>query len=393
MVGLAGCERVAEVLASPPIHPSPVASSPPEAPSHQTPVVRKRKVARRIKLPRDNFRVSPADLVWGRSQVDLMMRNRPEMGLLVKKGDPIYEFAARQFGGASCHRHIHWDPISPPGEYPADNSMYEGISRIRIQISTAGGHRLNAQELWACAIFELINSSHQDGWLKQFKLVTEGHFLRDEFIWAVAGLEYLTARRVKRFYLDCWEPFLAAKGRAGEPQFWYLDLPGTVKGWRESYDRIGYPYSTYGPYYDHLQRVRHWKECAEDDYARAVTEMERRLASKENRARLQAITDRASRLAFREEWANYKRERAQHGYRMDPALVRWYAHQEELSREPVPESSEPEPPATRLAGAPPEIPQPEVSRPVRPQVRTRPGEHPGETEYSNADDSAFRVTR
>src|SRR4051812_27762249 len=89
LVSLAGCGKVSEVSPRIRVEPSTVTATASKAQPPPADVGPKRKVARRVKLPRDNFPVSQADLVWGRSQVDLMMRNRPGMGLLVKSGDVI----------------------------------------------------------------------------------------------------------------------------------------------------------------------------------------------------------------------------------------------------------------------------------------------------------------
>lgn len=98
-----------------------------------------------IKVPRDSFPISKKDLFWGRLQVDRMMKDRPAMAQLVRKGDVIYEYAARQFAGASNHRRIIWDSTPPPGKYFADNGRRNGVSRIRVQIHTHLGHKLGSR--------------------------------------------------------------------------------------------------------------------------------------------------------------------------------------------------------------------------------------------------------
>lgn len=302
-----------------------------------------------------------------------MMRDRPAMANLVHKGDVIYEYAARQFGGASSHRRILWDSTPPQGHYTADNGRRRGVSQIRIQIRNSEGKAIGAQELWSCAIFELLNSSHQDEWLRQFEAASQGRYLRDEFIWAVASLEFQTAGRVRRFYLDCWEPFVRAKGLQGEPDPWFVYLPATVADWKASFDRIGYPYDCYGPHYDLAIRYRHWKANAEQEYALAVQAMERRLNSKEFKAQLAEITRKASERTYLENRWRIGQERLRNR-RREPALERW---NEQLAKE---------------AALPREAPH-QSKTPVTSRVTARPGDHPGETSYSNADDSGFRAQR
>ncbi len=122
-------------------------------------------------------------------------------------------------------------------------------------------------------------------------------------------------------------------------------------------------------------RYRHRKETAEQEYARAVREMEKRLNSREHLAQLAEIERRSSERSYQENLRALQLERRQNP-RRNPALERWNAsHAENIRLDAKTEA-----PAAKPA-------------PTRPRVSARPGDHPGETSYSNADDSDLKAHR
>lgn len=327
--------------------------------------------SRRAKLafvfPADKCLVNESDVAWGRKEVDKMMKARPAMATVVSKGDPLYEFVARRFGGGSCGRRIHWDPEPPPDGYPACNDFDSQACLSSLQV--AAHDRLGAvsgQELWSSAIFELFNCENQDSWEKDRQALLRGKWLsREEYVWKEARLEFVAGLQLVRFFKQCWVPYQLNKGRTPSPEGWMLDEPTTFPEWKASCQADGpeYPYDSFGFEYDSCRDYVAKRERRGQIYFDSLTDMqserqamERRLNSKERTRQLAEITRLASERSFRESQSLLQAER---------------------------NSAPPEPV---------EAPQRASSSSVAaPRMLIRAGEHPGENCYSNVDDSGLRA--
>jgi hypothetical protein len=259
-----------------------------------------------------------------------MLKDRPEMARLVHKGDLIYAYASRQFGGASCGYRIDWDSSPPAGRAPSEHFYDSRSSRIRIQVSTYDGHKLEAHELWACAFFELACCNSKAERFKQLILAREGELTRDEFVWSLARIDFQEMSKVKDFYHQFWAPYWTTRGEQANPDFWFSDTPNDFETWKDSHDRFGYPYETYGPQFDRLRQLARQDEARDSIEARTRA-MERRLNSKERRAELDAITRRAFEQSFQKESRRLKNERGQ-SY-VDRVLGDWRAGAKAQRRE------------------------------------------------------------
>jgi len=202
-------------------------------------------------------KVSQDDLIYGITQVDKMMNDRKPMGFLVKKGDPIYSWAVRQFAGEACGEHIAWNPeedLGKPSIYKADHSYpsKEEKAFIRIRSNNGNGNFYDEHSLWESCIFELHNIRNFKAFDKVYQDACKGKCTKDEWLRRNTLIEYKSNVAVKEFFYRNWAPFLASKGIDSSAHLWDVEwTPETFEKWIAAYnDPTGYPWDYWGTYYD-----------------------------------------------------------------------------------------------------------------------------------------------
>ena len=213
-------------------------------------------VAKEIKLPEEQRTISSDDLRFGEQQVDAMLKDRPQMKGIVNRGDVVYEWAARRFGGVACGERIWWNPgdldRKPPrytseARYPGTSGNREGSIRVRCYDQYGKPHP--GQFLWAKAVFELFNVGSGRKFHKIYEDMLERDMTKEEFIDRATGIEYENNLQQHAFYQNVWVPFLTQKRIEPESSGWWTRIP-TLEQWKASWRRDSYPYDTWGVYYD-----------------------------------------------------------------------------------------------------------------------------------------------
>ncbi len=197
------------------------------------------------------------DLVFGMTQVDKMLKDRKPMGNLVKKGDPIYNWTARQFAGEACGERISWNPdenLGLPAGYKADHCSPSKEERpfIRIRSNDGAGNFYDEHLLWECCIFELHNIRNFEAFQKALDEACKGKLSKKEWIRRNAFIEYKASFEVKKFFYQHWAPYLKSKRIDYRAHLWEVDwTPSSFERWLEAYDDpSGYPWNYWGTYYD-----------------------------------------------------------------------------------------------------------------------------------------------
>lgn len=198
--------------------------------------------------------LSAKELAFGEEQVETMVRDRPEMSRYVQKGDPVWDFCARQFGGEAIGAGIEWNnslPVGANSDYQIPDGNQSGDICVRIYDPYT--HKKNTcEELWSYALYELCNIRSN----KQQEVVWDdmlsGKINRSEFIKRKAQLEYQAYPYTVWIYNTLWKPSMEAKRIKTTPSLWGLTVPDTADAWFEQYrytDQNSYPWN-YGKEYD-----------------------------------------------------------------------------------------------------------------------------------------------
>ena len=199
------------------------------------------------------------DYNFGSSQVERMMKDRPKMGLLVHKDDRVYSWAARQFGGAACGQKIYWNnqklDKAVKSEYLAENQFptKDRLGFIRVKQFASDGKELSSEQLWECAIFELINISFGQKYLALSSEAITHKYTKEKYILEATKLEYEVSKNTIGFYYYLWLPNIKQNQVSiGTIKAWPT-VPSTYQDWiRQFTSKQGYPWDSWGQYYDDI---------------------------------------------------------------------------------------------------------------------------------------------
>ncbi|MGH7774831.1 MAG: hypothetical protein ACREQA_21615 [Candidatus Binatia bacterium] len=208
-----------------------------------------------------NNELSAEALEHGKDQVQRMLRDRPAMKRYVTEGDAIWQWAVRKYAGEDLATTIDWSPDPPdkPDAYNSDHSIpthkARGFIRVRETYSSGSrtGRKRSFEELWYDAVFELHNISNAPRFLQVFEEARRGKLSKELWIKKNTQIEYDALRRVVDFYKSSWLPWSRTKGFQSDPRIWRVHLPQSYDNWIRLYiDRSGYPWDTWGCYYDDM---------------------------------------------------------------------------------------------------------------------------------------------
>lgn len=174
---------------------------------------------------KNNRKLSYDDLEYGQLQVELMLKDRPNMAYyinddgekkLLTLDDSIYQWAIRKFAGEDLNTTIDWNPQAPAEGYAIDADHMSPTEKsrgyIRVNLVYRSGENRdqpkNFQDLWENAFFEL----HNIGMAKKFKEVTDnayaGKLNKEEYIKGITLIEYSAVKKLQDFYRKVFAPWL-----------------------------------------------------------------------------------------------------------------------------------------------------------------------------------------
>ena len=221
---------------------------------------------------------SSPKLTFGQAQLRHMMKDRPLMRLYesadgtkktVSESDTIWEWAVRRLSGEQLGQVIHWNPEEPdkPKAYSADHRYpsgnRKGFIRVRKKylLGKLKGRPIPFEALWFFLVFELNNIEGAAQFHRLYEEALEGRVSRTSWITRNTMIEYNALCKTVAFYNDVWAPWAAKNGFETNAEVWRTNLPDTYRKWIQQYrDKTGYPWDTWGHYYDtqmvpYLRRV------------------------------------------------------------------------------------------------------------------------------------------
>jgi len=203
------------------------------------------------------FNISASDLEYGKDEVRRILRDRPQMGELVKEDDPIWTIAARAFAGEFASGRLKW--VSRE-EFSLGVDAFHNwgapVVEIYVNGHTKEGKVRSAQRCWSSLFFEIFNSSrYKENFVIRAEAIN-GKCSRLDYIRRSAKLEYLAQLQTFAFFKKVWRPRMVL-GKTAIPIVWYcLDAELTYDEWVASWLKRdgseGYPYGYFGQRYDQL---------------------------------------------------------------------------------------------------------------------------------------------
>lgn len=214
-------------------------------------------------VPINMHSVSPANLEYGKNEVQRMLKDRPEMRTLVVENDEIYATAAKFYGGALCGEKVRWNATE---DYQlGTNARHRfGPNGLEIYINSRNkrGYLRLGEAYWADFFYEMFNSSRLPDRRKLTKEALSGVCTRDQYIRLSAYYEYLAEIQTFQFYEKHWVPSRkrfsgSQKGNCCTPAFWGLGASQlNFASWLQDVHRknkfLDYPDGYFGTMFDRM---------------------------------------------------------------------------------------------------------------------------------------------
>ena len=110
------------------------------------------------------YPLNPSQLAWGESQLEEMLKDRPEMAKYVTRGDDLWDWIVRQFAGEWVHGGVEWDPSEPLPLHDAVSYQARKGRKARVLITDWRttrrfhyGEMKHGPQMWYQTIFEFSN--------------------------------------------------------------------------------------------------------------------------------------------------------------------------------------------------------------------------------------------
>ena len=192
------------------------------------------------------YSLSADDLQHGREQVELMIHDRPEMARYVRKGDAVWNWTARQFAGECTGKRYFWAQDATAGGAPDGwhSVPYLGDPGIIAVIQTSPKPR-DGDELWAIAIFELLNTRNDPAFIAWHRHAEFGKISQHEHVKQTVWLEFVTAKQTRSFYEGYWVAHCKKMNLRTNGVHWYAGLNQSFQKWFDSQPKDS-------PYFKHL---------------------------------------------------------------------------------------------------------------------------------------------
>lgn len=159
----------------------------------------------------------------GEAQLEQMIKDRPLMATYVHKGDALWTWTARQFGGQFLPAGIEWDSRHPDWNAisrfngnidPALNKNYKGSIFVRpdyIGADVGAGPQPTSGlksgcVMWLEAVFELFNLRNRDRGIAVMRRALCGQSNRESFVVEMALVEAGVQSKIKNFIDNLWLP-------------------------------------------------------------------------------------------------------------------------------------------------------------------------------------------
>ncbi|HEY5037456.1 MAG TPA: hypothetical protein VIJ93_00120, partial [bacterium] len=165
-------------------------------------------------LEKPPYTLGQAQLSWGKTQIQQMLKDRSEMAKYVTEGDDLWNWTVRQFGGEYMKGGIRWDSKEPAPEL-WDAFYYGPLNgqKAYIQVTKRLAwkeYRFNEPKtgpvLWYETAFELLNLKTIAPVYQLNEIAKKREVSRKDYILERMLIEWNTEKEVRDFYYNLWVP-------------------------------------------------------------------------------------------------------------------------------------------------------------------------------------------
>jgi hypothetical protein len=201
--------------------------------------------------------VTAADLATitpaGLTGLDALMADHPELLTLIHRDDEIWQWLAVHFSNRG--RPVQWTRNSGVRfqHYLAMSSYTHPV--LYLASRTPGGNPVSPQLQLSELVYELLNISHEDEFQAVCALARAGKLTEDQFVEAMARVEFRTCQETDAFHRLVWLPYADKNHLPLYRGNWHIGIGDDFNRWLDYHRRIakdGYPDDAYRPTYERL---------------------------------------------------------------------------------------------------------------------------------------------
>lgn len=184
-----------------------------------------------------------------------MVQDRPQLLDVIQPGDPIWTWLDGRFRSTNG-RPVYW---SAQNRYPrpdhylsAHSYTPAGATIVEVADSKVNGTKLLGEQVLALLVFELLNASHRDEFLRVDNLARAGFISKSDYLREVAKIEHGSIMELQSFWAKVWVPFAVNRNISINNDFWMKSACEDFDQWYriEQATAQGYPEDIYSSHYD-----------------------------------------------------------------------------------------------------------------------------------------------
>lgn len=140
-----------------------------------------------------NWFVAQLDAIaFGHEQVEAVIRDRPDMGIVIKRETELRAMLIWSFGGQFRGNRTYWDPKEPSGGHPSVSG--QAFVRVTSHPSTS------AVDKCASLVFELESRQLERQWVALKNAALAAEISRDDYAVACVGLEFQAWIKTQQYF-------------------------------------------------------------------------------------------------------------------------------------------------------------------------------------------------
>lgn len=144
--------------------------------------------------------VPPTEHLFGRSQVEEVIRDRPEMGKVINREPALREMLESGFEGDAWSGRVHWDDQEPTGPTSAEHwSQYRGQPT---SVRVSKNPKTSAVDKCEMLAFELYNVGFDKEFFRLANAAIEKRIARDDYVTSLVRLEFEALMKTRAFFSE-----------------------------------------------------------------------------------------------------------------------------------------------------------------------------------------------
>jgi hypothetical protein len=187
------------------------------------------------------------------ANLNALVADHPELLTLIRRDDEIWQWLEVHF--TNHGKTVRWtrDRGVRFTHYIAMSSYLQPV--LYLAPRTPGGQPISPQLQLSEIIYELLNISHAEEFQQVVARARAGALSREEFVEAMARVEFRTCQETDAFHALVWLPYARQNHLPLYRGNWHIGIGTNIQRWLDYHRHVakdGYPDDAYRPTYERI---------------------------------------------------------------------------------------------------------------------------------------------